>query len=73
MPFPQARDLLLTLARGYDGADRSYLEAWGIGATHKEEQLYAALTAPDGDATKWPANYADLAWRLFRAREPTWR
>jgi putative membrane-bound dehydrogenase-like protein len=64
VPFDRARDLLLTLAAGYDGKDRSYLEAWGIGATHKEEQLYAALTAPDSDATQWPANYSDLAWRL---------
>ncbi len=64
VPFEVSRDILLTLAQGYDGKDRSYLEAWGIGATHKEEQLYAALTAPDSDAAKWPANYADLAWRL---------
>jgi putative heme-binding domain-containing protein len=64
VPFDRARDLLVTLAAGYDGKDRSYLEAWGIGATHKEEQLYASLTAPGSDATQWPANYADLAWRL---------
>src|SRR5688572_11014374 len=43
LPFEAARDVLLTLAQGYDGKDRSLLEAWGTGATHKEEALYAAL------------------------------
>jgi putative heme-binding domain-containing protein len=57
---------LLTLAKGYDGKDRSYLEAWGIGATHKESQLYTALAATQSerDATKWPQAYSDLVWRL---------
>ena len=32
-------------ARGYDGADRPYLEAWGIGCTGKEAEIYAALAA----------------------------
>ena len=61
-----ARDILLTLAAGYDGKDRSYLEAWGIGATHKEEALYVALAASQApaDATSWPIAYADLVWRL---------
>jgi putative membrane-bound dehydrogenase-like protein len=64
--FDAARDLLLTLAKGYDGKDRSYLEAWGIGATGKEGPLYTALSAsqPGADASQWPATYADLVWRL---------
>jgi putative heme-binding domain-containing protein len=68
--FDQSRDLLLALAKGYDGKDRSYLEAWGIGATHKEDALYAALAAsqPGTDAAQWPAAYSDLVWRLT-ARE----
>jgi len=66
VPFDAAREVLLTLARSYDGNDRSLLEAWGTGATHKEEALYAALsaTAPGADATQWPRAYADLVWRL---------
>jgi putative membrane-bound dehydrogenase-like protein len=66
VPFDQARDILLALATGYDGKDRSYLEAWGIGATHKEEALYAALAGSQSqlDAGKWPVQYADLVWRL---------
>jgi putative membrane-bound dehydrogenase-like protein len=66
VPFAEARDVLLSLARGYDGKDRSYLEAWGIGATGKEEDLYTALAAtqPGADAATWPVSYADLVWRL---------
>jgi putative membrane-bound dehydrogenase-like protein len=64
--FEAAGPMLAQLAEGYDGKDRSYLEAWGIGATHKEDALYAALIAkqPAADATTWPAAYADLIWRL---------
>ncbi len=64
--FDSARDLLLTLAKGYDGKDRAYLEAWGTGCTGKEKEVYAALAkqAPSADATKWPASYANLIWRL---------
>ena len=78
VPFADAQDLLVTLSRSYDGQDRTYLAAWGIGATGKEAPLYAALTAtqPEVDASKWPAAYADLVWKLtpaaaapaFRAR-----
>ncbi len=66
VPFAQAKDILLTLAKGYDGKDRAYLEAWGIGAKHKEADVYAALkaSAPGADAAKWPASYANLIWRL---------
>ena len=66
VPLESSRDVLLALAKGYDGKDRSYLEAWGIGATGKEEALYAALAAsqPGVDAASWPASYADLVWRL---------
>ena len=66
VPFDSSREILLALAAGYDGKDRSYLEAWGIGATHKEEPLYAALAATQAerDATKWPQAYSDLVWRL---------
>ncbi len=66
VPFAQSRDILVALARSYDGKDRALLEAWGTGATHKEAELYTALAqfAPDKDAQKWPAAYANLIWRL---------
>jgi putative membrane-bound dehydrogenase-like protein len=64
--FEDSHETLVTLAAGYDGKDRSYLEAWGIGATNKEEALYAVLSAgqPQLDADKWPVSYSDLVWRL---------
>ncbi len=66
VPFATAREVLLALAQGYDGSDRSLLEAWGTGATNKEEALFAALAAaaPGTDAVKWPRTFSDLVWRL---------
>jgi hypothetical protein len=66
VPFYSSKDILLALAAGYDGKDRTYLEAWGIGATAKEGPLYTALAATqtEHDATKWPQTYSDLVWRL---------
>ena len=43
MPFEKSRDLLLKIADGYDGKDRYYVEAFGIGCTDKAEKVYAAL------------------------------
>lgn len=69
VPFAAARDLLLTLAKGYDGLDRAYLAAWGIGATNKEADLYAALAAAqtERDPLKWSPAYVNLVWRLIPA------
>ncbi len=66
VPYEQSGEILLALAAGYDGQDRAYLEAWGIGATNKEARLYAALSAiaPESDPAEWPTAYADLIWRL---------
>jgi len=68
-PFAEARDILLALARGYDGQDRTYLEAWGIGCTGKEAEVYAALAAAqtEKDPLKWSAGHAGLVWRLTPA------
>lgn len=69
VPVASARDLLVTLAQGYDGHDRSYLAAWGIGCSGKEADVFAALAAKQSekDAAKWPASYANLVWRLTPA------
>jgi putative membrane-bound dehydrogenase-like protein len=69
VPFAASRDLLLTLAQGYDGQDRSYLAAWGIGASDKEADVYAALAATqtEKDPLKWTPAYANLVWRLTPA------
>ncbi len=66
VPFAEAKDILLTLAKGYDGADRTYLEAWGLGCTGKEAEIYSALAAAqkESEPLKWSAAYAGLVWRL---------
>ncbi len=66
VPLAEAKSILLTLAQGYDGRDRMYLEAWGIGCTDKETEIAAALLAahPGADPLKWSPAYTGLVWRL---------
>lgn len=66
VPFAESRELLLQLAQGYDGEDRTLLEAWGIGCTGKENEVFAALasTQTEKDSTRWSRAYARLIWRL---------
>ena len=47
--FAEAKGLLLTLAKGYDGKDRAYLAAIGIGASSKEAASYTALASTQTD------------------------
>ncbi|MFT5285747.1 MAG: putative membrane-bound dehydrogenase-like protein [Planctomycetota bacterium] len=65
VPLDASRDLLLELAKRYDGEDRMYLEAFGLAAEGHEEELYPILltelgTTPD----QWDARFEGLAWRL---------
>ena len=53
---------LLALARGYDGEDRWYLEAWTIGARGKEEALYDALV--EEFPRDWDPKLAQFLWQL---------
>lgn len=66
-PAALALDILVDIARGFDGQDRSYLEALGTGATNKEpavyEQLRRALGVKD-DPLTWSNAFARMAWRL---------
>jgi putative membrane-bound dehydrogenase-like protein len=62
-PWEKSGPVLLTLARAYDGKDRTYLEAWGIGCTGKEDAAYTALAAQPPA----PEIFAQLVWRLTPA------
>ena len=42
-PLEIAQQILIDIAKGFDGKDRSYLEAFGTGATGKEAELYTVL------------------------------
>ena len=61
-----SKDILVDIAKGYDGEDRTYLEAFGIGATGKEEDLYTILKDELGgdDSRRWSKAFGDIAWRL---------
>src|SRR5215203_3385216 len=66
-PAAAAMDILVDIARGYDGQDRTYLEALGTGATGKEPALYDRLRRELGvkdDPTTWSGAFARIAWRL---------
>ena len=65
-PFDKARDILLEIAKGYDGEDRYYVEAFGIGCTDKEEKIYAELKQ-HLRTNKYDPRYAGLVWRLHTA------
>jgi putative heme-binding domain-containing protein len=66
-PAAAAMGILVDVARGYDGQDRSYLEALGTGATGKEPALYDRLRRDLGvkeDPIAWTGAFAQMAWRL---------
>jgi len=65
VPFEQSTNLLIQLANGYDGKDRTYLEAFGTGCMGKERQVYAAIRQSHGpDVENWTEAFSRLAWRL---------
>ena len=66
LPFEDVKNILLTLARGFDGLDRTYLEALGTGCTRKESEFYDYAKPVLGDANplRWSTSFARLAWRL---------
>jgi putative membrane-bound dehydrogenase-like protein len=66
-PAAAALDILVDVARSFDGQDRSYLEALGTGATGKEPALYERLRPELGvkdDPIAWSGAFARIAWRL---------
>ncbi len=65
VPLEQSRDILLEIAKCFDGRDRSYLEAFGTGCEGKERAIFAALVPTLGaGAEQWSEAFARLAWRL---------
>jgi putative membrane-bound dehydrogenase-like protein len=56
---------LTYIGSNFDGKDRSYLDAFGIGCTGKESQVYKALKAmANPDPVQWKPAMAWIAWRL---------
>ncbi|MCB1226408.1 MAG: c-type cytochrome [Verrucomicrobiales bacterium] len=69
VPASDSVPLLVKLAAGYDGTDRSYLEAWGIGCSGKDDLVWEALlhAAQDPAPNAWTPTFARLTWRLHPA------
>jgi len=63
---PEVVSILVELGKGYDGKDRSYLEAFGTGATGKEAAVYAALVR-EAKPSSWDDATAGAVWRLMTA------
>ncbi len=61
VPADQSVPILVKIAQQFDGKDRTYLEAFGLGSEGKEAQVYAALKPTWDDAFAW------IAWRLHPA------
>lgn len=59
---PEAAGLWVTLADQYQGKDRWYLEALGIGMDQQEQQFMSAWLKQVGDKWNTPAG-RDLLWR----------
>ena len=65
--FDEAKEVLVNVAKSFDGKDRSYLESFGLGAGHNTEELWKALDAEmkPGEPKAWSDAFAWLTWRLM--------
>lgn len=63
----EAKEVLVAVAKGYDGKDRSYLESLGLGAGHHTGKLWDVLNEEmkPGDPRDWSEVFARLTWRLM--------
>ena len=66
-PFEESKDVLVDVAKGYDGSDRAYLFSIGAGAGQNTEKLWSALSEAmkPGEPAKWSDTFARLTWRLM--------
>lgn len=79
MSAGECAPILVQLAHSFDGKDRAYLEALGIGSKGKESELFSALTTghakgwktfeplAKGGSDTWSDAFAWIAWRLHPA------
>lgn len=68
VPAEKSIPILVKIAQKFDGKDRAYLEAFGLGSTGKEKEVYAAIAKSlGGDADAWTDAFSWLAWRLHPA------
>jgi putative heme-binding domain-containing protein len=65
--FDEAEDILVAVAKGWDGVDRSYLESLGLGAGHNTEELWKAIKEDMkiSEMGILPEPFLRLTWRLM--------
>jgi putative heme-binding domain-containing protein len=63
----EAAPVLITVAKGWDGQDKNYLEAIGLGAENHESEIWTAMrdALSPGDPLTWSDPFARLTWRLW--------
>jgi putative membrane-bound dehydrogenase-like protein len=67
-PSEKSIPVLVKLAKQFDGKDRAYLEAMGLGSSGKEKEVYEAVArVMGGKAEEWSEAFAWIAWRLHPA------
>ncbi len=60
--------ILVKIAQRFDGKDRAYLEAFGLGCEGKESEVFAAVSkVMGGKSDDWSEAFAWIAWRLHPA------
>ena len=66
VPLAQSQHILVELAKRYSGQDRAYLEAWGLGCSGKEAEIWAALRKANQatNPVDWSDAFAHITWRL---------
>jgi putative membrane-bound dehydrogenase-like protein len=67
MPAATSAPILLTVAKGWDGKDKNYLESIGLAAENVESEVWTALKAElaPGAPASWSDAFAKLTWRLW--------
>ena len=67
IPFEKSKNIFVELAKGYDGKDKNYLEAIGLGAAGKENEVWKHLRNSLGfaDSSNWTDSFSRITWRLW--------
>ena len=65
VPLEKTADIFINLAEQWDGKDRTYLEAIGLGLVKQEAAFWKLLKQHQKvSSTNWSAEFARFTWRL---------
>lgn len=67
LPIKDAKQAFVDLAKRFDGKDKNYLEAMGLGAQGKENEIWSHLRDNLGfkNSSEWTDSFARITWRLW--------